>query len=100
MNVFSPQHGTPLHMACKVDSLPIVQLLLLNNAEQSITSKGAKNRTPKEVTKNQRIVYLIEKYEKRLGSSENSSTHEEQLEMSFEEEEKGEGSLSDRQQSG
>jgi len=87
-------------MACKLDSLPIVQLLLLNNAEQSITSKGAKNRTPKEVTKNQRIVYLIEKYEKRLGSSENSSTHEEQLEMSFEEEEKGEGSLSDRQQSG
>jgi hypothetical protein len=70
-------------MACKVDSLPIVQLLLLNNAEQSITSKGAKNRTPKEVTKNQRIVYLIEKYEKRLGSSETSSIHEEQLEMSF-----------------
>ena len=87
-------------MACKVDSLPIVQQLLLNNAEQSITSKGAKNRTPKEVTKNQRIVYLIEKYEKRLAGSETSSTHDEQLEMSFEEEEKGEGSSSDSQQSG
>jgi hypothetical protein len=87
-------------MACKVDSLPIVQLLLLNNAEQSITCKGAKNRTPKEVTKNQRIVYLIEKYEKRFGASETTSTRDEQLEMSFEEEEKGEGSLSDRQQSG
>ena len=87
-------------MACKVESLPIVQLLLLNNAEQSITSKGHKKKTPKEVTKNQRIVYLIEKYEKKLGGSESSSHDEGLSDKSFEEEEKGEGSLSDRQQSG
>jgi hypothetical protein len=43
---------------------------------------------------------LIEKYEKRLAGSETSSAHDDQLEMSFEEEEKGEGSSSDRQQSG
>jgi ankyrin repeat protein len=24
VNIISPQHGTPLHHACKVDSLPIV----------------------------------------------------------------------------
>ena len=52
VNILSPQHGTPLHMACKVDSLPIVQQLLLNNAEQSIGIKNSKNKTPKEVTKN------------------------------------------------
>jgi hypothetical protein len=84
-------------MACKVDSLPILQQLLLNNAEQSIGIKNSKNKTPKEVTKNQRIVYLIEKYEKRLAGAETSS-QEDFLEMSFEEEEKGDGgsSSSDR----
>jgi hypothetical protein len=68
----------------------------LHNAEQSINIKN-KNKTPKEITKNQRIVYLIEKYEKRqTGTESTSSSHDEVLEMSFDEEEKGEGSLSDR----
>lgn len=35
----------------------------MNNADYTI--RNAKNKLPKEVTKNQRVVYLIEKYEKR-----------------------------------
>jgi hypothetical protein len=37
---------------------------LLSNADFSL--KNVKGRLPKEVTKNQRIIYLIEKYEKRI----------------------------------
>jgi hypothetical protein len=30
--------------------------------------KSAKNKVPKEQTKNSRIIYLMEKYEKRAGN--------------------------------
>jgi hypothetical protein len=53
--------------------------LLLNNAD--FTIKNIKGRLPKEVTKNQRIIYLIEKYEKRVirtGSSFASTATEEE----------------------
>ena len=63
IDLMSPLHGTPLHQACKVGSVKVVQQLLLNNADFS--TKNLKGRLPKEVTRNQRIIYLIEKYEKR-----------------------------------
>mmetsp|Transcript_17984 Transcript_17984/g.12917 ORF Transcript_17984/g.12917 Transcript_17984/m.12917 type:complete len:131 (+) Transcript_17984:327-719(+) len=67
IDLLSPLHGTPLHTACRGSSVKIVQQLLLSNA--NINIKNAKNKTPKEVTKNQRIIYLIEKYEKRNARS-------------------------------
>ena len=65
VNVCAPllNKETPLHIACRLDQLQLVQLLLLNNAD--FTVKNSKNKLAKELTKNQRIVYLIEKYEKR-----------------------------------
>jgi len=67
VNVCAPllNKETPLHIACRLDQLQLVQLLLLNNAD--FTIKNSKNKLAKELTKNQRIVYLIEKYEKRQG---------------------------------
>ncbi len=84
-------------MGCKVDSLAIVQLLLLNNADFNI--KNAKGRKPKEVTNNQRIIYLIEKYEKRQVTGSPISLEDvfEFSHNSTEEEEKGlEGSFGER----
>ena len=66
IDVYSDIHGTPLHLACRGGSLKIVQQLLLNNADFIL--KSPKGKPAKETTKNQRIVYLIEKYEKRAGS--------------------------------
>jgi ankyrin repeat protein len=43
-------YGTPLHLACYIGSLKIVQMLILNNADFNI--KNAKGKVPKEVTKN------------------------------------------------
>lgn len=73
----SEVHGSPLHIACKGGSVKIVQQLLLNNADFSL--KNTKGKLPKEVTLNQRIVYLIEKYEKKFiknGSFVSSKTEE------------------------
>ena len=55
---------------------------MLNNAD--FTIKNAKQKLPKEVTKNQRIVYLIEKYEKRMiknGSFASCNSLEEEKEQ-------------------
>ena len=41
MNLNSELHGTPLHLACKIGNLKIVQQLLINGADFSI--KSAKN---------------------------------------------------------
>ena len=71
IDVMSPIHGTPLHLACRGGSVKIVQQLLLNNAD--FTLRNAKGKSVKEVTNNQRIIYLIEKYEKRLIKTNNSS---------------------------
>mmetsp|Transcript_20981 Transcript_20981/g.20097 ORF Transcript_20981/g.20097 Transcript_20981/m.20097 type:complete len:145 (+) Transcript_20981:453-887(+) len=61
----SPSLGTPLHLACAQGSIKIAPQLLLNNANP--LARNAKNKLPKELTKNQRIVYLLEKYEKMVN---------------------------------
>eukprot|EP00347_Sterkiella_histriomuscorum_P006016 403354389 len=66
----SPLHGTPLHLACRGGSVKIVQQLLLNNAD--FTLKNMKGKSVKDVTNNQRIIYLIEKYEKRVMTTNSS----------------------------
>ena len=59
----SSLHGSPLHLACKIGNLKIVQRLLINGAD--ITLKSQKNqKLAKDSTDNQRVKYLIEKYEK------------------------------------
>jgi len=50
-------------LACKIGNLKIVQQLLINGAD--ISAKSLKNgKLAKDSTDNQRIVFLIEKYEK------------------------------------
>jgi len=66
IDVYSDVHGTPLHLACRGGSIKVVQQLLLNNAD--FMARSPKGKLAKEMTKNQRIVYLIEKYEKRFAS--------------------------------
>lgn len=63
INLMSSLPGTPLHLACKIGNLKIVQQLLINGADIQI--KCIKNgKLAKDSTDNQRVVYLIEKYEK------------------------------------
>lgn len=63
INLMSSLHGTPLHLACRIGNLKIVQQLLINGAD--IFLKSLKNgKLAKDCTDNQRIVFLIEKYEK------------------------------------
>ena len=63
INLMSSLHGTPLHLACKMGNLKIVQQLLISGADIQI--KCTKNgKLAKDSTDNQRVVYLIEKYEK------------------------------------
>ncbi len=58
----SPLHGTPLHIACKMGNIKIVQQLLINGADISV--KSPKNgKLPKDISDNARIAFLIEKYE-------------------------------------
>ena len=47
INLMSPLHGTPLHMACKIGNLKIVQQLLINGADITLIMKGklAKDNT-------------------------------------------------------
>ena len=62
INLMSPLHGTPLHLACKMGNLKIVQQLLINGADINI--KSIKGKLAKDNTDNQRVIFLIEKYEK------------------------------------
>ena len=63
INLMSPTYGNPLHIACKVGNIKIVQKLVLSGAD--ITAKDAKTqKLPKEFTENQKIIYLLEKYVK------------------------------------
>jgi hypothetical protein len=85
IDVYSEVHGTPLHIACKGGSVKVVQQLLLNNADYTV--KNEKGKSAKEVTKNQRIIYLIEKYEKRYkptasGSFTSTKSQEEEKDSS------------------
>ena len=64
INILSSLHGTPLHIACKMGNLKIVQQLLISGADINI--KSPKNgKLAKDNTDNSRIAFLIEKYEKR-----------------------------------
>lgn len=38
INLMSSLHGTPLHLACKIGNLKIVQTLLINNADITLKS--------------------------------------------------------------
>ena len=63
INLMSSLHGTPLHLASKIGNIKIVQQLLVNGADFNI--KSQKNgKLAKHSTDNQRIIFLIEKYEK------------------------------------
>ena len=57
-----------------------MQQLLLNGA--SINVVNSKNRLPRDLTSNQRILYLIDKNEKRLQTSFNTNGND-QEDMSF-----------------
>jgi len=50
IDIYSPLHGTPLHVACMVSSVKIVQQLLLNSA--SICAVNGKNKLPRDLTNN------------------------------------------------
>lgn len=60
IDLVSPIHGSPLHMACKQGNTKLVQQLLINGADINIRFKG---KLAKDCTDNQRISFLIEKYE-------------------------------------
>jgi ankyrin repeat protein len=90
VNRHSPLHGTPLHTACRTGSLKIVQQLLLNKANIMATcevfqfvdgKRTSRDVTPKEVTKDKRIIRLIEKYEQRLMSGAHSPLKEEDFKL-------------------
>ena len=71
VNLMSSLHGTPLHMAAILGDLKMVQQLLVHGAD--FTLRSQKNgKLAKDSTDNQRVVYLIEKYEK-MKAIENES---------------------------
>lgn len=73
-----------MHLACTIGNLKIVQQLLINGAD--ICMKSLKTgKVAKDTTKNQRIVYLIEKYEK-LRAMERESSNSSNVSMSSDEE--------------
>lgn len=61
-NKFSESHGTPIHIACKTGNIQIVQKLVLSGADSSLKDKNGKLAI--ELTQNQKIIYLLEKYNK------------------------------------
>ncbi len=69
IEITSPLHGTPLHAACLVGSVKIVQQLLLNKA--NINAVNHKNKLPIDLTNNQRIQFLLLKQEQRLLTTNN-----------------------------
>lgn len=73
VNLNSMLHGTPLHLACKIGNLKIVQQLLISGADYSM--KSMKNgKIAKDSTDNQRIVFLIEKYEQLHANTRHLAT--------------------------
>ncbi len=63
LNLNSPSVGAPLHVACKKSNLKVVQKLVLSGADIML-KEPVKNLLPKDITDNQRIIFLLEKYEK------------------------------------
>jgi hypothetical protein len=63
INLVSPAAGTPLHLACKTGNLKIVQKLVFAGADTMIRHPQT-GLLARESTNNQRIIFLLEKYEK------------------------------------
>lgn len=63
LNLISKQEGTPLHLACKLGNLKIVQKLVLAGAD-ILVQHPVTGLLARESTDNQRIIFLLEKYEK------------------------------------
>ena len=85
INLMSSLHGTPLHLAAKIGNLKIVQQLLMNGAD--ITLKSQKNgKLAKDNTDNQRVTFLIEKYE-QLRALELESGEADDLSCSLDDDE-------------
>ena len=62
INAMSKEHGTPLHVACKTSNMKVVQRLVLIGA--NIQATDSKGKMANNITENQKIVFLLEKYEK------------------------------------
>lgn len=63
LNLVSNQEGTPLHLACKMGHLKIVQKLVLAGAD-ILVKHPVTGLLARWSTENQRIIFLLEKYEK------------------------------------
>lgn len=74
INLLSPSAGTPLHVACKTGNLKIVQKLILSGADILI-KHPATGLVARETTNNQRIIFLLEKYEKHQLIHEKKKNH-------------------------
>ena len=86
INLMSSLHGTPLHLACKIGNLKIIQQLLINGAD--LQMRCTKNgKLAKDYSANQRVVYLIEKYEKLRALETQSQTDNEESSSEEEQEE-------------
>jgi ankyrin repeat protein len=71
LNLTSPLHGCPLHVAARSDSVKLVQQLLLYGASpQSADHKGL---SPMQVTSSKRIIATIERHMAERRKSEESS---------------------------
>ena len=62
IDLFSETHGTPLIVASKVGDLKIAQRLIIRGAKIDLKDPIL-NKTAKELTENQKIIYLLEKYD-------------------------------------
>lgn len=87
IDLFSETHGTPLIVASKVGDLKIAQRLIIRGAKIDLKDPIL-NKTAKELTENQKIVYLLEKYEykPRPQDSQSFSVDKDDAEDSSEEE--------------
>lgn len=87
--------GSALHLAAKSNYLPIVQILLLSGID--LTLKDSSGKLAKELTNQEPIRFLIEKYEKLEKRMSNQQLIEEIKEEEFENDEE-EGSMEVRNQ--
>ena len=81
IDVLSQTHGTPLHIACRSGNIKIVQKLVMNGAN-IYHPEPKKNLLPKQVTFNQKIVFLLERYEKIYINKSNQNKEDEQRSVS------------------
>jgi hypothetical protein len=62
IDLMSNTHGTPLHLASKMGINKVILKMIMSNA--NILLKNNQGLVPKQITKNQKVIFLIEKYEK------------------------------------